>query len=98
LWGIPLRRGPTKRCFGELTIAATAAPIADPMKDATTSPGTTGVDEIQERKTGVLDATRDRHVATAAAFGMIAVRDLNDTSHRLVAGRLFQRARARSNR
>lgn len=40
---------------------------------------------------GWVDATRDRHVATAAAFGLIAVHDRSDTAQRLVAGRIFQR-------
>lgn len=114
---------PAKRRFGELTIAATAALIADPdqarddfawyrqdwteiqkKKDGITL-DTAGLGEplrvavrllpAADRATlqqGWLDATRDRHVATTAAFGMIAVRDGNDTSQRLVAGRLFQRA------
>jgi nitroreductase len=40
---------------------------------------------------GWVDATRDRHVATAAAFGLITVRDRADTAQRLTAGRFFQR-------
>jgi nitroreductase len=40
---------------------------------------------------GWVDATRDRHVATAAAFGLIAVLDGTATAQRLMAGRLFQR-------
>jgi hypothetical protein len=40
---------------------------------------------------GWLDATRDRHVSTAAAFGLIAVRDGGDLAQRLLAGRLLQR-------
>jgi nitroreductase len=42
-------------------------------------------------QTGWVDATRDRHVATAAAFGLIAVEDGRDPAARLAAGRLFQR-------
>ena len=38
-----------------------------------------------------LRATREIHVATANAFGMIAVRDCKDTIQRLEAGRLWQR-------
>jgi nitroreductase len=40
---------------------------------------------------GWLDATRDRQVSTAAAFGIIAVRDRTDQRQRLMAGRLLQR-------
>ena len=40
---------------------------------------------------GWVDATRDRHVATAAAFGLISVQDAADTGLRIGAGRLFQR-------
>jgi hypothetical protein len=38
-----------------------------------------------------VDATRDRHVASAAAFGLIAVGNGTDPAQRLAAGRLFQR-------
>lgn len=38
-----------------------------------------------------LDATRDVHVATAPAFGVIVVRDLYDRAQTLRAGRLWQR-------
>lgn len=38
-----------------------------------------------------LDATREIHVATAAAFGFIAVRDLYDRPQTLRAGRIWQR-------
>jgi hypothetical protein len=40
---------------------------------------------------GWLDATRDRQVSTAAAFGLILVRDAADQRQRLLAGRLLQR-------
>ena len=40
---------------------------------------------------GWLDATRGRQVSTAAAFGMITVRNATDQRQRLVAGRLLQR-------
>jgi hypothetical protein len=40
---------------------------------------------------GWLDATRDRHVATAAAYGLVLVRDRRDASQVLQAGRLLQR-------
>lgn len=40
---------------------------------------------------GWLDATRDRHVATASAFGLITIEDRSDLGQRIAAGRLFQR-------
>jgi hypothetical protein len=40
---------------------------------------------------GWLDATRDRQVSTAAAFGLVLVRDAADQRQRLLAGRLLQR-------
>jgi nitroreductase len=42
-------------------------------------------------QSGWLDATRTRHVATAAAFGLVLVRDRLSTRERVAAGRLFQR-------
>jgi hypothetical protein len=38
-----------------------------------------------------LRATRDTHVATANAFGMISIRDAKNTQQRVEAGRLWQR-------
>jgi len=38
-----------------------------------------------------LRTTRDRHVATAAAFGLIVVPDTNDNAWRIRGGRLWQR-------
>jgi hypothetical protein len=38
-----------------------------------------------------LEATRDRHVATAAAFGILAVPDNRDARMRLRGGRMWQR-------
>ena len=38
-----------------------------------------------------LQTTREVHVATAAAFGILAVRDLDDLAQRLRAGRTWQR-------
>jgi len=38
-----------------------------------------------------LQATRERHVATAAAFGLIAVPDARDNAARIRGGRLWQR-------
>lgn len=40
---------------------------------------------------GWVEATRERHVATAAAFGLVAISDRADTAQRMAAGRLFQR-------
>lgn len=40
-----------------------------------------------------LSATKDKHVSTASAFGIIAVRDYGDNAQRMSAGRLWQRAR-----
>jgi hypothetical protein len=40
---------------------------------------------------GWLDATRGRQVSTAAAFGIVTVRDATDQRQRLMAGRLLQR-------
>jgi nitroreductase len=40
---------------------------------------------------GWLDATRDRQVSTAAAFGLILVRDAADPCQRVLAGRFLQR-------
>ncbi|HEU5293878.1 MAG TPA: hypothetical protein VFU71_03720 [Burkholderiaceae bacterium] len=38
-----------------------------------------------------LDATREVHVGTAVAFGLLLVRDANDDAQRLQGGRLWQR-------
>jgi nitroreductase len=38
-----------------------------------------------------LTATRDRHTKTAAAYGIVAVRDANDNRQRLGGGRLLER-------
>ena len=40
---------------------------------------------------GWIDSTRSRSVATAAAYGLVVVRDRADTRSRIAAGRLFQR-------
>jgi nitroreductase len=113
---------PAKARFGELTVQATEALIADAAqarddfawyrqdwaeiqrrKDGITM-DTAGLPEpvrlairvlpAADRATlqkGWVDATRDRHVATAAAFGLIVVRDRAKTAQRLIAGRFFQR-------
>jgi hypothetical protein len=39
-----------------------------------------------------LTATRDRHTKTAAAYGIVAVRDTTDNQQRLKGGRLLERA------
>jgi hypothetical protein len=39
-----------------------------------------------------LTATRDRHTRTAAAYGVVAVRDVADNTQRLQGGRLLERA------
>src|SRR5262249_2645385 len=38
-----------------------------------------------------LDATRDVHVATASAFGILLARDAGDNAQRVEGGRLWQR-------
>jgi hypothetical protein len=40
---------------------------------------------------GWLDATRDRQVSTAAAFGLVTIKDARNQVQRLLAGRLLQR-------
>jgi hypothetical protein len=111
-----------KARFGQLTIDATAAIIADEVqarddfawyrqdradidrrRDGITMDAG-GLGDVQRllvrmlppssqamMQQGWLDATRDRHVATAAAFGLISVRDAADPRQRLLAGRLLQR-------
>jgi hypothetical protein len=111
-----------KALFGQLTIDATAAIIADAeqarddfawyrqdradierRRDGITMDAG-GLGDIQRllvrmlppssqatMQQGWLDATRDRQVSTAAAFGMITVRDATDQRQRLMAGRLLQR-------
>jgi hypothetical protein len=38
-----------------------------------------------------IDATRDRHTATAAAYGIVAVRDASDVGQQISGGRTLQR-------
>ena len=38
-----------------------------------------------------LQATRERHVATAAAFGLLAMPDARDNAMRILGGRMWQR-------
>jgi len=117
-----LDAGPAKERFGQLTVEATEALIADPdqsrddfawyrqdwgeiqrLKDGITM-DTAALPEpmrlfvrvlpASDRSTlqqGWVDATRDRHVATASAFGLIAAADGTDPAQRIAAGRLFQR-------
>ncbi|MHB9863625.1 Acg family FMN-binding oxidoreductase [Streptomyces sp. YIM S03343] len=110
-----------KRVFGELTVRATEAIIADPRQAADDYAWyRTGWQQIQSRKDGItidasgqppliraaakllgtsrkqnqdgwLRATRDSQVATAAAFGILMVRDRLDAVQRLETGRIWQR-------
>lgn len=110
-----------KRVFGELTVRATEAIIADPRQAADDYAWyRTGWQQIQSGKDGVtidasgqspliraaakllgtsrkqnqdgwLRATRDSQVATAAAFGILMVRDRLDAVQRLETGRAWQR-------
>lgn len=117
-----LDAAPAKERFGQLTVQATKALIADPDQSRDDFAWyRQDWAEIQRRKDGIImdtaalpepmrlfvrmlpasdrstlqqgwvDATRDRHVATAAAFGLIAVADGTDPAQRIAAGRLFQR-------
>jgi nitroreductase len=110
-----------KHAFGELTVRATEAIIADPRQAADDFAWyRTGWQQIQSSKDGVtidasgqspliraaakllgtsreqnddgwLRATRDTQVATAAAFGILMVRDPLDAVQRLETGRIWQR-------
>jgi len=117
-----LETDPAKSRFGELTVQATTAIIADPQqarddflwyrqdwveiqreRDGITldAAGLAEPVRIAARalpaedraalQSGWLDATRTRRVATAAAFGLVIVRDRLSTPDRVSAGRLFQR-------
>jgi hypothetical protein len=110
------------RSFGELTVRATEAIVADPeqaaddyawyrfdwdeiqaMKDGITfdASGATPMmrslvkliptPSIETSGDGWVTVTRDRHVATAAAFGFVTASDRGDDRQRLLAGRLYQR-------
>lgn len=111
-----------KRRFGDLTVEATEAIIAD-QEQSTDSFRWFRLDwdELQRHKDGItldtaglpdviralakilpaqsrsstdkawLDATRKHHVATAAAFGLVVLRDRHDNAQRLETGRLYQR-------
>ena len=46
---------------------------------------------LAQSNASFIEATRDRHVATAGAFGLLVVRDANDAAQRLRGGRLWQR-------
>lgn len=50
---------------------------------------------LEQSNAAFVEATRDRHVATAAAFGILVVRDARDRAQRLRAGRLWQRMHLR---
>jgi hypothetical protein len=110
------------RSFGELTVRATEAIVADPEQAADDYAWYRfDWDEIQAKKDGItfdasgatplirslvkliptpsietsgdgwITVTRDRHVATAAAFGLVTASDRGDDRQRLLAGRLYQR-------
>jgi hypothetical protein len=110
------------RSFGELTVRATEAIVADPEQAADDYAWYRfDWDEIQAKKDGItfdasgatplmrsfvkliptpsietsgdgwVTVTRDRHVATAAAFGFVTAFDRGDDRQRLLAGRLYQR-------
>jgi hypothetical protein len=111
-----------KARFGQLTIEATAAIIADEeqarddfawyrqdradierRRDGITMDAG-GLGDVQRllvrmlppssqatMQQGWLDATRDRQVSTAAAFGVITIPSATDQRQRLMAGRLLQR-------
>jgi hypothetical protein len=114
---------PAMSRFGDLTIEATAAIIADPEQSRDDFAWyRQDWDEVQRTRDGItldaaglseplriaarilpasnraalqqgwLDAARTKHVATAAAYGVVLVRDRGDTVQRIRAGRLFQRA------
>src|SRR5215204_5608787 len=111
-----------RKRIGDLTIAATAAFIADEEQSSDSNAWYRhDWDEIQHKRDGItLDAsgapfllrvvgkifpestreqndktwltvTKDKQVPTAAAFGIIAVRDARDDGQRLRAGRIWQR-------
>lgn len=110
-----------RHAFGELTVRATEAIIADPQQVADDFAWyRTSWQQIQSSKDGVtidasaqppviraaakllgtsreqnddgwLRSTRDTQVATAAAFGILMVRDPLDAVQRLKTGRIWQR-------
>ena len=111
-----------KRSFGDLTIAATEAIVADhEQSEASHKWFRSDWDDLQRHKDGLsldaaglsetvamiakvlpspslnqanatfLKSTRDTHVPTAAAFGVIAARDQFSRVQQLEAGRFWQR-------
>jgi hypothetical protein len=110
-----------KRAFGDLTVRATQAIIADPQQSAddyrwwrgdwsaiqTSKDGLTSDASVSSPLIGALakllpashglynsswlTSTRDTQVPTAAAFGILVVRDPLDPAQRLLTGRAWQR-------
>jgi hypothetical protein len=78
--------GEIQRLKDGITMVTAALP--EPMRLFVRVLPASGRSTLQQ---GWVDATRDRHVATAAAFGLIAVGDATDPGQRIAAGRLFQR-------
>jgi hypothetical protein len=121
--GIDWLTDPAERSsFGDLTVRATEAIIADDQQAADDYAWYRfDWDEIQAKKDGItfdasgaspllravvkllptpsietagegwVTATRDRHVATAAAYGLVTATDRGDDRQRMLAGRLYQR-------
>lgn len=50
----------------------------------------------EQNDQGWIQLTRDNYVKTAAAFGVVVVRDAADNSQRILGGRLFQRLHLRA--
>ena len=69
-------------------ITMDAAGLGEPLRSVLRLLPTSSQELMQG---GWLDATRDRHVATAAAYGLVRVRDRRNPVQLLQAGRLLQR-------
>lgn len=69
-------------------ITMDAAGLGEPVRSLVRLLPASSQEQMQR---GWLDATRDRHVATAAAYGLVLVRDRRDPVQLLQAGRLLQR-------
>jgi hypothetical protein len=69
-------------------ITMDAAGLGEPLRSVIRLLPASSQEQMQG---GWLDATRDRHVATAAAYGLIRVRDRRDPVQLLESGRLLQR-------
>jgi len=70
-------------------ITMDAAGLGEPMRTLVRVLPASSQEQMQS---GWLEATRDRHVATASAYGLVLVRDRFDPVQLLEAGRLYQRA------